>query len=61
MKRQGGEVIDVLRASVRPEFLNRIDETIVFHPLTMSDVKDILKLQINAVQKLVEEKGMKRL
>lgn len=52
------EVIDVLRASVRPEFLNRIDETIVFHPLTMSDVKDILKLQINAVQKLVEEKGM---
>lgn len=52
------EVIDVLRASVRPEFLNRIDETIVFHPLTMSDVKDILKLQISAVQKLVEDKGM---
>lgn len=52
------EVIDVLRASVRPEFLNRIDETIVFHPLTMSDVKDILKLQLNAVQKLMEEKGM---
>jgi len=52
------EVIDVLRASVRPEFLNRIDETIVFHPLTMNDVKDILKLQINAVKKLVEDKGM---
>ncbi|MEA5005950.1 MAG: AAA family ATPase [Rikenellaceae bacterium] len=52
------EVIDVLRASVRPEFLNRIDETIVFHPLTMSDVKDILKLQLNAIQKLMEEKGM---
>ncbi len=52
------EVIDVLRASVRPEFLNRIDETIVFHPLTITDVKDILKLQINAVQKLVEDKGM---
>lgn len=52
------EVIDVLRASVRPEFLNRIDETIVFHPLTMTDVKDILKLQINAVQKLLEDKGM---
>lgn len=52
------EVLDVLRASVRPEFLNRIDETIVFHPLTISDVKDILKLQINAVQKLVEDKGM---
>ncbi len=52
------EVIDVLRASVRPEFLNRIDETIVFHPLTMSDVKDILKMQLNAIQKLMEEKGM---
>ncbi|MDD3033721.1 MAG: AAA family ATPase [Bacteroidales bacterium] len=52
------EVIDVLRANVRPEFLNRIDETIMFHPLTMNDVKDILKLQLNAIQKLMEDKGM---
>jgi ATP-dependent Clp protease ATP-binding subunit ClpB len=53
------DVIEVLKASVRPEFLNRIDETIIFHPLTKENVRDILKLQIKGVQEIMEEKGLK--
>ncbi len=52
------DVLEILKASVRPEFLNRIDEIIMFHPLTMDDVKGILKLQIEGIQKLLEEKGL---
>lgn len=52
------DVLEILKASVRPEFLNRIDEIIMFHPLTMEDVKGILKLQIEGIQKLLEEKGL---
>ncbi len=52
------EVLEILRASVRPEFLNRIDEIIMFHPLTKDNVKDILKLQVDNLKKLLEEKGL---
>jgi ATP-dependent Clp protease ATP-binding subunit ClpB len=52
------DVLEILKASVKPEFLNRIDEIIMFHPLTMSNVKEILKLQIDGVKKLMEEKGL---
>jgi len=52
------EVLDALKNSVRPEFLNRIDEIIMFHPLTMDNMRDILKLQIAGIQKLLEEKGL---
>jgi len=51
------EVLEVLKINVRPEFLNRIDETIVFHPLTLENVKEILKMQIHGIQKMVEERG----
>jgi len=51
------EVLEVLKTNVRPEFLNRIDETIVFHPLTLENVKEILKMQIHGIQKMVEERG----
>lgn len=52
------EVLEALKNSVRPEFLNRIDEIIMFHPLTMDNMRDILKLQISGIQKLLEEKGL---
>ncbi|MBP1670944.1 MAG: Chaperone protein ClpB [Bacteroidetes bacterium] len=52
------EVLETLKNSVRPEFLNRIDEIIMFHPLTMDNMRDILKLQIAGIQKLLEEKGL---
>ena len=58
LEKTRNEVIEVLKATVRPEFLNRIDEIIMFHPLTMENVKDILKMQLKGIQKLLEEKGI---
>jgi ATPases with chaperone activity, ATP-binding subunit len=52
------EVIDLLKNSVRPEFLNRIDEIIMFHPLTQADVKSILMLQIEGIKRLLSEKDI---
>ena len=58
LERTKNDVLEILRANVKPEFLNRIDEIIMFHPLTMANVKEILKLQIDGVKKLMEEKGL---
>lgn len=52
------EVLEVLKSSVRPEFINRIDEIIMFHPLTKQNITDILMLQIEGVKKLVGEMGI---
>jgi ATP-dependent Clp protease ATP-binding subunit ClpB len=43
-------VLDELRQSFRPEFLNRIDETVVFHALTEDDLKQIVEIQLNRVR-----------
>lgn len=51
-------VLEVLKRSVRPEFLNRIDEVIMFEPLTKDDIRGILQLQINAIASLLREKGV---
>jgi ATP-dependent Clp protease ATP-binding subunit ClpB len=45
------KLLELLRRTIRPEFLNRIDETIVFTPLTESDIQQIVKLQFNQVVK----------
>ncbi len=45
------EVFEFLKKSLRPEFLNRIDETIMFRPLTETDIQEIVKIQINSLQK----------
>jgi ATP-dependent Clp protease ATP-binding subunit ClpB len=44
------EVTQLLRKTIRPEFLNRVDETIMFLPLDKSDVKSIVRLQLNHVK-----------
>ncbi len=44
-----GKLMELLRRTIRPEFLNRIDETIVFTPLSRSDINQIVKLQFNQV------------
>ncbi len=49
------KVLDLLKQSIRPEFLNRIDETIVFTPLEKSDVKKIVVLQFQAIQKMLAQ------
>ncbi len=50
-------VMDILKKTLRPEFLNRVDDIIVFHPLTTHDIREIVKLQFQHVQKLIEDKG----
>jgi ATP-dependent Clp protease ATP-binding subunit ClpB len=53
------QVIDVLKKSVRPEFLNRIDEIIMFRPLTKTDIRKIVSIQFNLTRKRLEEAGIK--
>jgi len=48
------KVLDVLKLSVRPEFLNRIDEIIMFDPLTKADIRDILHIQEGALQQKLQ-------
>lgn len=52
------KVMDLLRASVKPEFLNRIDETIMFSPLFNDDVRKIVKLQIEKMAERLAKKGL---
>ncbi len=52
------EVIDVLKNTVRPEFLNRIDEIIMFEPLTKSDIREILHLQMNDLKEKLAANGV---
>ena len=52
------EVMALLRETVRPEFLNRIDEIIMFHPLLKRDIIDIIKIQLKQLEKLVSENGI---
>ncbi|MCD8292156.1 MAG: ATP-dependent chaperone ClpB [Prevotellaceae bacterium] len=52
------EVMNMLKRSIRPEFLNRIDETIMFLPLTAEEIKQIVTLQINSVQRMLSAGGV---
>ena len=52
------EVIDVLKNTVRPEFLNRIDEIIMFEPLTKQDIREILHLQMNDLKEKLAANGV---
>ena len=49
----------MLKKSIRPEFLNRIDETIMFLPLTEKEIKQIVLLQIKGVEKMLAGNGVK--
>lgn len=52
------EVMNMLKKTIRPEFLNRIDETIMFLPLTEKEIKQIVLLQIKSVQKMLAGNGV---
>ena len=52
------EVLEVLKRTVRPEFLNRIDEVIMFEPLSQSDIREILHLQMKDLQQRLLENGV---
>jgi ATP-dependent Clp protease ATP-binding subunit ClpB len=52
------EVMNLLRQTIRPEFLNRVDEIIMFSPLMRKEIKAIVQIQLNGLRKLVAENGI---
>lgn len=52
------EVLDMLKQTIRPEFLNRIDEIIMFTPLNEAEIEEIVGLQIKSIRKLLEKNGV---
>ena len=53
------QVMEMLKKMIRPEFLNRIDETIMFLPLSKKEIANVVKLQINAIRKMLEPQGFR--
>ena len=52
------EVLEVLKRTVRPEFLNRIDEVIMFEPLSQTDIREILRIQMHDLKEKLAENGV---
>jgi len=52
------EVLKILKQSIRPEFLNRVDEFVMFTPLNIDEVKQIVKLQIESLKKMLVKKAI---
>ena len=52
------EVLDMLKQTIRPEFLNRIDETIMFTPLNQQEIEEIVGLQVKGVRKMLAANGI---
>jgi ATP-dependent Clp protease ATP-binding subunit ClpB len=53
------DVMNLLRNTIRPEFLNRIDDIIMFHPLLRKEIRNIIHIQLGQLKKLVEESGIR--
>ncbi|CCZ43682.1 aTP-dependent chaperone ClpB [Bacteroides sp. CAG:545] len=53
-----GKILELLRQTIRPEFLNRIDEIIMFEPLTKNDIRDILHIQMKDLQNKLSADGV---
>jgi ATP-dependent Clp protease ATP-binding subunit ClpA len=51
-------LIQVLREHFRPEFVNRLDQVVPFYPLLSEDIRNVLRLEINAIRKRLEEKNI---
>ena len=51
-------VMEHLKRTIRPEFLNRIDETILFEPLTQAEIRQVVQLQVASVQKMLSQNGI---
>ena len=52
------DIMDILRIHFRPEFLNRIDETIIFHSLTEDHIRDIVDIQLKYIRKLLDQRKL---
>ena len=53
------DVLDLLKQKIRPEFLNRIDEIVMFTPLNKKEIEEIVGIQVKSVQKMLESNGVK--
>ena len=58
MNRTRVEVVDLLRQTIRPEFLNRIDEILLFQPLLKGEIRGIIRIQLDDLQRLVARNGI---
>ena len=53
------EVIDLLKQQLKPEFLNRVDEIVMFEPLTKADIRRIVEMQLDGVRRMLETNGIR--
>jgi ATP-dependent Clp protease ATP-binding subunit ClpB len=58
MDKTKAEVTELLRQTIRPEFLNRIDEIILFQPLLKGEIRGIIRIQLEDLQRLVAKNGI---
>ncbi len=58
VERTKNDVLEMLKQTIRPEFLNRIDEIIVFTPLNEKEIEEIVSLQINSVKRMLASNGV---
>ncbi|MCL2596712.1 MAG: ATP-dependent chaperone ClpB [Paludibacter sp.] len=58
IERTKNDVFELLKQTIRPEFLNRIDEIVMFAPLNQAEIKQIVKLQIDSVRKMLKTNGV---
>jgi len=59
MEKTKNEVFDLLKKTIRPEFLNRIDETIMFKPLSLNEIHQIVGMQLNQVKEMLAKNDIK--
>lgn len=59
IERTKTQVFELLKQTIRPEFLNRIDELIMFTPLSMTEIESIVRMQISQIQKTLNNNGVK--
>jgi ATP-dependent Clp protease ATP-binding subunit ClpB len=53
------ELIQMLRTTLRPEFVNRVDEIVMFRPLTVEQIREVVRLQFSRVSQMLSDKGIK--
>ena len=53
------EVLNILKTTIRPEFLNRIDEIIMFEPLNVSQIEQVVRIQLDAVVRMLKNNGVR--
>ena len=58
MQKKAQAVIELLKQQLKPEFLNRVDEIVLFEPLSKENIREIVDLQLHGVQHLLAENGI---